>query len=416
MAFVWSYFEEGSNLAMLSKNYKIPNDNPYGDGLVELINRMLTDDWVDRSDMKEVILCLSALYSKKPLPPKRKSRKSKTNNEMELEGKRVGSFRTDGQGIHFLAHSPKKPVEAKKLNPNSAAARRKNALRKTPVPKFVSNLFDKEQNNTTPSQKSNPSSRDLLSQLNATKISESSENLGFEANFVDSSFHSFGNIDGAAFSKSENPFSSTANSEQAITKGFDDFSLPKKELLSSENTTSMFSSNDAFSSPVTWERKPPTLLPPIDTTDGFSNRDINFQAHQSFSKLDSSHWDDNSFKNEEQRFPYPENKSGYISPQRNVHPTQNELTHKKNGQAEFNHNERYFTSSARVGHGTKISTSAKKKLSFHAFQKNQFKSNGDFADSEEQNCIHSLKSVSCSEDSVNSEKENGLRLYPSKTF
>jgi serine/threonine protein kinase len=67
LAFLQNCFEEGSNLAILSGNYKIPDDNPYGDDLVELIDRMLTFDSKARADMTEVILCLSAIYSGRPL-------------------------------------------------------------------------------------------------------------------------------------------------------------------------------------------------------------------------------------------------------------------------------------------------------------------------------------------------------------
>lgn len=140
LAFLKNCFEEGSNLAILSRNYKIPEDNPYGDGLVELIDRMLTQDAKARADMTEVILCLSAVYSGKPLPP-RKERKSKEkkekesstaapNSNSEKKKKIGGTFRTDGQGqvendltIDLL--DPKKVKEAKKLDPNSAAARRR---------------------------------------------------------------------------------------------------------------------------------------------------------------------------------------------------------------------------------------------------------------------------------------------------
>lgn len=144
LAFLKNCFEEGSNLAILSRNYKIPDDNPYGDGLVELIDRMLTDDSKARADMTEVILCLSAVYSGKPLPP-RKERKSKDKKEKEhkgdkekdkskdkkKKGERTGTFRTDGQGVDgdlTLDHNdPNRPKEAKKLDPNSAAARRRRA-------------------------------------------------------------------------------------------------------------------------------------------------------------------------------------------------------------------------------------------------------------------------------------------------
>ena len=145
LAFLQNCFEEGSNLAILSRKYKIPDDNPYGDGLVELLDRMLTVDPKARSDMTEVILCLSAVYSGRPLPPRKKVSKPK-KDEKELreesknssrgeraagavaeskdprgvkkkkEGKiapeRAGTFRTDGQGIYDdgLGPSDKKEV------------------------------------------------------------------------------------------------------------------------------------------------------------------------------------------------------------------------------------------------------------------------------------------------------------------
>lgn len=128
LAFFQNCFEEGSNLAILSRNYKIPEDNPYGDGLVELIDRMLTVEYKARADMTEVILCLSAIYSGRPLPPRKKVKKKKTEEKTEGNAEKVGTFRTDGQGIRTTpAVEPKKPVEAKKLNPNSAAARRRRA-------------------------------------------------------------------------------------------------------------------------------------------------------------------------------------------------------------------------------------------------------------------------------------------------
>jgi serine/threonine protein kinase len=138
LAFLKNCFEEGSNLAILSRNYKIPDDNPYGEGLAELIDRMLTDDSKARADMTEVILCLSAVYSGRPLPP-RKERKSKDKEKKEKETekdskdkkKKGGTFRTDGQGIQgdltLDPTDPKKAKEAKKLDPNSAAARRRQA-------------------------------------------------------------------------------------------------------------------------------------------------------------------------------------------------------------------------------------------------------------------------------------------------
>lgn len=158
LAFLQNCFEEGSNLAILSRKYKIPEDNPYGDGLVELLDRMLTVDSKARADMTEVILCLSAVYSGRPLPP-RKDRKTKKEDKEEAapgasgkekpKNEKAGTFRTDGQGIYQdLSLDPNdtnKTKEAKKLNPNSAAARRRAAaVTAAPEPAFSSfpNSFD----------------------------------------------------------------------------------------------------------------------------------------------------------------------------------------------------------------------------------------------------------------------------------
>jgi hypothetical protein len=93
---------------------------------------MLTVDVKARADMTEVILCLSAIYSGRPLPPRKRAPKKKENEANGLDGgtePKVGAYRTDGQGIQKTAvEEPKKPAEAKKLDPNSAAARRKRAV------------------------------------------------------------------------------------------------------------------------------------------------------------------------------------------------------------------------------------------------------------------------------------------------
>lgn len=137
LAYFQNCFEEGSNLAILSRKYKIPEDNPYGEGLVELIDRMLTVDAKGRADMTEVILCLSAIYSGRPLPPRKRVPKKKEKEAADGSdggsAPKVGAYRTDGQGIRQTAteeQQPKKPAEAKKLDPNSAAARRKRAVNK----------------------------------------------------------------------------------------------------------------------------------------------------------------------------------------------------------------------------------------------------------------------------------------------
>jgi serine/threonine protein kinase len=110
LAYFQNCFEEGSNLAILSRNYKIPDDNPYGPGLAELIDRMLTTDYKARCDMTEVILCLSALYSGNELPP-RKERSSSKKTEGKKEANKVGTYRTDGQGIRTTPIiEPKKKI------------------------------------------------------------------------------------------------------------------------------------------------------------------------------------------------------------------------------------------------------------------------------------------------------------------
>lgn len=69
---------------------------------------MLTDDYKERADMSEVIMCLSALYSNRPLP-KRKKRALKPKEESKKEETRVGAYRTDGQGIR--QPTPEKQVK-----------------------------------------------------------------------------------------------------------------------------------------------------------------------------------------------------------------------------------------------------------------------------------------------------------------
>ena len=135
LAFLQNCFEEGSNLAILSRKYTIPDDNPYGDGLVELIDRMLAVDYKARADMTEVILCLSAVYSGRPLPPRKKNTRSSKSDEKESSKKSVettqketiGKFRIDSQGYQENIYDPTKATEAKKLASNSVAARRKRA-------------------------------------------------------------------------------------------------------------------------------------------------------------------------------------------------------------------------------------------------------------------------------------------------
>jgi serine/threonine protein kinase len=135
LAFLQNCFEEGSNLAILSRKYTIPEDNPYGEGLVELLDRMLTVDSKARADMTEVILCLSAVYSGRPLPPRKRSSKSKTDKDEAKAEETVGTYKTDGQGNNQeMVYDPTKATVAKKLQSNSVAARRKRAAAQSSKP------------------------------------------------------------------------------------------------------------------------------------------------------------------------------------------------------------------------------------------------------------------------------------------
>lgn len=122
LAFFQNCFEEGSNLAILSSNYKIPDDNPYGERVVDLIKRMLTVNYKERADISEVILCLSALYSDRPLPPRKQKRNSKSPPAAALDSdnQRFGTFRTDGQGIktEMTEESMVKTIEVGSIDQN----------------------------------------------------------------------------------------------------------------------------------------------------------------------------------------------------------------------------------------------------------------------------------------------------------
>jgi hypothetical protein len=102
---------------------------------------MLTFDPKARADMTEVILCLSAVYSGCPLPPRKKPSRSSSRSEAKEESKhndseskkeastddRAGTFRTDSQGYQEICTIQRKQPKAKKLASNSVAARRKRA-------------------------------------------------------------------------------------------------------------------------------------------------------------------------------------------------------------------------------------------------------------------------------------------------
>lgn len=215
LAFLRNCFEEGSNLAILSRKFTIPDDNPYGDGLVELIDRMLTVDYKARADMTEVILCLSAVYSGRPLPPRKKSTRTPKADEKEQNKKatvptkkEVGKFRTDSQGFRDEnIYDPSKVTEGKKLASNSVAARRKRAA--------VSSAAASSTHGPSPSNVNSTSSADPL--LFSSIQGSEDENLS------DLAFSSFGEMNGFDTSKAEDFFEAFDMTKQQFraNDGFD---------------------------------------------------------------------------------------------------------------------------------------------------------------------------------------------------
>eukprot|EP00540_Astrosyne_radiata_P020297 CAMPEP_0116840582 /NCGR_PEP_ID=MMETSP0418-20121206/10443_1 /TAXON_ID=1158023 /ORGANISM="Astrosyne radiata, Strain 13vi08-1A" /LENGTH=607 /DNA_ID=CAMNT_0004470901 /DNA_START=285 /DNA_END=2109 /DNA_ORIENTATION=+ len=233
LAFLQNCFEEGSNLAIINRNYIIPEDNPYGEGLVELIDRMLTVDSKARADMTEVILCLSAIYSGRPLPPRKKVAKSKKAEEQttadDAEEARAGTFNTGGQGVvgrERKKAESKKPAEGKKLDPNSAAARRRRQAQGADL---------------------NPPARapgGPQGDLNAA---------GSEQPVFDASFPEFGEANAAvnegfaAFSTDNNPFAGVGGTERKNGTGAKDGDMfPASFEQEGDNTFNAFGEGAAW--------------------------------------------------------------------------------------------------------------------------------------------------------------------------
>ena len=212
LAFLRDCFEEGSNLAILSRKYKIPEDNPYGDGLVDLIDRMLALDCKERADMSEVIMCLSALYSNRPLP----QRKYATKSRDETTTVRMGAYRTDGQGIRAHQKDPMKNWkmgEAKKLDPNSAAAKRKKA---SEVQKRNAN------NNSSVAV----SSAEIISEYGEEGGKHQNNNLATSSshpNLAEDSFHNFASFERVFDNQSMDQFHDLNINESATTELDDTF-------------------------------------------------------------------------------------------------------------------------------------------------------------------------------------------------
>ena len=210
LAYLSDCFEEGSNLAILSCKYKIPANNPYGEGLVELLDRMLTLNYKDRATMSEVIMCLSALYSNRPLPQRtridnnsnEKTMNTTATSSIAAAAARVqtkyddsndnddsccssretkGTYKTDGQGIRSpnnttIKKSPNRSIlTAKKLDPNSAAAKRKKAALMTTNTAATTGFFPA----TTPLPQ--PSSASRTATKASTFDTPFDDNFGFDS-------------------------------------------------------------------------------------------------------------------------------------------------------------------------------------------------------------------------------------------
>jgi len=183
---------------------------------------MLTVDYKARADMTEVILCLSAVYSGRPLPPRKKSsRPSKPDEKVENKkttapvkketpsDARIGKFRTDSQGFRDEnIYDPSKVTEGKKLASNSVAARRKRAA----VSSAAASASGPPSSNPTP-----PSSVDPLT-FSSIQGSE-------DETSADVAFSNFGDLNGFDSSKEDffNAFDKSKDDHQQFraNDGFD---------------------------------------------------------------------------------------------------------------------------------------------------------------------------------------------------
>ena len=68
-AFLQNCFDENANLRILSGNFEFPEEHPYGHNeLFKLIKRMIVVDPSKRASINEVLECINAIQSFKPLP------------------------------------------------------------------------------------------------------------------------------------------------------------------------------------------------------------------------------------------------------------------------------------------------------------------------------------------------------------
>ena len=73
-------FDENENLSIISGSYKIPENHPYGDGIVDLVKRMLIIDPNERACINEVNACLEAIQYRRPLPSSTARKGQKVNS------------------------------------------------------------------------------------------------------------------------------------------------------------------------------------------------------------------------------------------------------------------------------------------------------------------------------------------------
>mmetsp|Transcript_26439 Transcript_26439/g.40955 ORF Transcript_26439/g.40955 Transcript_26439/m.40955 type:complete len:620 (+) Transcript_26439:112-1971(+) len=238
LAFCQNCFEEKSNLAILSNNYKIPEKHPFGKGLEELISRMLTVDPDERADMPEIIMCLSALYASKPLPVRRtrnRKKKKQQSEEQQASDSRTGTFRTDGQGLHTSSHKDfKKRVTAKTLNPNSAAARRREK-------KLAEKQHQQRNQNTSPA----PQAQSLFD----TDSTEAGNfDSFFKENAFSTNFSSLSIVDGSGNDKADR--NNDDDFDLSPTKGFnamqDDIFSSRIEQSMQKQETELLSVDATF--------------------------------------------------------------------------------------------------------------------------------------------------------------------------
>jgi hypothetical protein len=188
---------------------------------------MLTVDSKARADMTEVILCLSAIYSGRPLPPRKKSSKPKKKEgepgEEELEdSERVGVFRTDGQGI--LEKKKKKKKEGPSEVSGSKVAVVEGCQGAKPNPHI---MFQGKKLASDSAAARRLRGRSMGDSGKSPSPGESGEQDMFDASFSAFAIHKAPSVnDELAFSTDQNHFSDPVRA----TEGSDSFEAGSKSF------------------------------------------------------------------------------------------------------------------------------------------------------------------------------------------